>query len=301
VVNCRRRTSPAAAVLALTTHFDQHFPDRGFSVPEMLDIIKKHLIKGHIHLFVILDEVDVLLRKSGSDLIYILTRFEEEELKDRGSINLILVSQVNVLELMDEASRSTFKASNLITFERYNERELFDIISQRVDLAFHPRTVDEEVIGQMAAIASESGDARRAIDLLEKSGQLAEEEAKEYVNVEHVRKANAIAYSTLDTSKLDELDRPKTVALLAICRALRKTSVVTTGDVMRVYPVACEEYGEKPRGSTQFWKYIQDMAARGMINADRVQQGVEGLTTRITLTEASAEDLEAELVRRLGS
>ena len=301
VVNCRRRTSPAAAVLALTNHFDKGFPDRGFSVPEMLDIIKKHLIKGHIHYFVILDEVDVLLRKSGSDLIYLLTRFEEEELRDQGSINLILVSQVNVMELMDEASLSTFKASNVITFDRYKERELHDIILQRVDLAFHPHTVDEEVIGQMAAIASETGDARRAIDLLEKSGQLAEEEAKEYVNVEHVRKANAIAYSTLDTSKLDELDRPKTVALLAICKALRKESVVTTGDVMKVYPVTCEEYGEKPRGTTQFWKYIQDMAARGIINADRVQQGADGLTTHITLTEASAEDLEAVLVKRLGS
>ncbi|MCK5251810.1 MAG: AAA family ATPase [Thermoplasmata archaeon] len=301
VVNCRRRTSNASVVLALTNHFDKGFPDRGFSVPEMLDIIKKHLIKGHIHYFVILDEVDVLLRKSGSDLIYLLTRFEEEELRDQGSINLILVSQVNVMELMDEASLSTFKASNVITFDRYKERELHDIILQRVDLAFHPHTVDEEVIGQMAAIASETGDARRAIDLLEKSGQLAEEEAKEYVNVEHVRKANAIAYSTLDTSKLDELDRPKTVALLAICKALRKESVVTTGDVMKVYPVTCEEYGEKPRGTTQFWKYIQDMAARGIINADRVQQGADGLTTHITLTEASAEDLEAVLVKRLGS
>ena len=299
VVNCRRRTSPAAAVLALTTHFDKNFPDRGFSVPEMLDIIKKHLIKGHIHMFVILDEVDVLLRKSGSDLIYLLTRFEEEELRDQGSINLILVSQVNVLELMDEASLSTFKASNVITFERYTDKHLFDIISQRVDLAFHPRTVDEEVIAQMAAIAAETGDARRAIDLLEKSGQLAEEEAKDYVNVEHVRKANAIAYSTLDTSKLDELDRPKTLALLAICRALRKESVVTTGDVMRDYAVVCEEYGEKARGTTQFWKYIQDMSARGIINADRVQQGADGLTTHITLTEASAEDLEGELVKRL--
>jgi cell division control protein 6 len=288
-------------VLALTNHFDKGFPDRGFSVPEMLDIIKKHLIKGHIHYFVILDEVDVLLRKSGPDLIYLLTRFEEEELRDQGSINLILVSQVNVLELMDEASLSTFKASNIITFDRYKERELHDIISQRVDLAFHPHTVDEEVIGQMAAITSETGDARRAIDLLEKSGQLAEEEANEYVNVEHVRKANAIAYSTLDTSKLDELDRPKTVALLAICKALRKESVVTTGDVMKVYPVTCEEYGEKPRGTTQFWKYIQDMAARGIINANRVQQGADGLTTHITLTEASAEDLEAVLVKRLGS
>jgi cell division control protein 6 len=299
VVNCRRRTSNASVVLAMTNHFDKGFPDRGFSVPEMLDVIKKFLVRDHIHYLVVLDEADVLLRKAGSDLIYLLTRFEEEELRDRGSVNLILISQENVLDLMDEASRSTFKPSNVVTFERYTERALYDIIEQRVDLAFHPHTVDEEVIGQMAAIAAETGDARRAMDLLEKSGQLAEEEGAEYVNVEHVRKANAIAYSTLDTSKLDELDRPRTIVLLSICRALRKDSVVTTGDVQKVYKVVCEEYDEKPRGTTQFWKYIQDMSARGIINAERAQQGADGLTTHITLTEASSEDLEDELVRRL--
>ncbi len=299
VVNCRRRTSNASIILALTNHFDKAFPDRGFSVPEMLDVIKKFLIRDHIHYLVVLDEADVLLRKAGSDLIYLLTRFEEEELRDQGSVNLILVSQENVLGLMDEASRSTFKPSNVITFDRYTEKALYDIIEQRVGLAFHAHTVDHEVMEQMAAIATETGDARRAIDLLEKSGQLAEEEGAEYVNVEHVRKANAIAYSTLDTSKLDELDRSKTVALLSICRALRKDSVVITGDVLKVYKVVCEEYDERPRGTTQFWKYIQDMSARGIINAERVQAGADGLTTHITLTEASAEDLEAELVRRL--
>lgn len=301
VVNCRRRTSNASVVLALTNHFDKGFPDRGFSIPEMMDVIKKFLVKDRIHYMVVLDEVDVLLRKAGSDLIYLLTRFEEEQLRDVGSVNLILVSQENVLDLMDEASRSTFKPSNTIVFSRYSEPEVRDIVAQRVDLAFHPRTVDDEVIDQIASIAAETGDARRAIDLLEKSGQLAEEEGRDYVAPEHVRKANALAYSTLDTSKLDELDRPRTVALLAICRALRRESVVTTGDVMKVYPVVCEEYDEKPRGTTQFWKYIQDLSARGIIDAERVQAGADGLTTHIALTEASAEDLEAELVRRLGS
>jgi cell division control protein 6 len=301
VVNCRRRTSNASVILALTNHFDKGFPDRGFSISEMLDVIKKFLIKDSIHYMVVLDEADVLIKKAGSDLIYLLTRFEEEELRDQGSVNLVLVSQENVLELMDEASRSTFKPSNVIVFERYDEREIFDIVSQRVDLAFHPHTVDEEVIGQIASIASETGDARRAIDLLEKSGQLAEEEAKEYVTPEHVRKANALAYSQLDTSKLDELDRARTIALLSVCRALKKDSVVTTGDVTKVYKVVCEEYEEKARGTTQFWKYIQDLSARGIINAKRVQAGADGLTTHITLTEASAEDLEAELVRRLES
>ncbi len=299
VVNCRRRTSNASVVLALTNHFDRAFPDRGFSVPEMLDVIKKFLVRDRIHYIVVLDEVDVLLRKSGSDLIYLLTRFEEEELKGFGSINLVLVSQENVLDLMDEASRSTFKPTNVIVFDRYGERELHDIVSQRVELAFHPHTVDEEVIGQMAAIAAETGDARRAIDLLEKSGQLAEEEAKDFVTPEHVRKANALAYSQLDTGRLDELDRPKLVALLAVARALKRDSTVTTGQVTKVYRVVCEEYDEKARGTTQFWKYIQELSARGIINAERVQAGADGLTTHITLTEASAEDLEEELVRRL--
>ncbi len=299
VVNCRRRTSNASVVLALTNHFDKAFPDRGFSIPEMLDVIKKFLIRDRIQFLVILDEADVLLRKAGSDLIYLLTRFEEEQLKGEGSVNLLLVSQENVLELMDEASRSTFKPSNVIVFDRYNEEELFDIVSQRVELAFHPRTVDEEVIGQIASIAAETGDARRAIDLLEKAGQLAEEGSMEYVNVEHVRRANALAYSTLDTSKLDELDRPRTTVLLSVARALKRDSVVTTGDVTKVYKVVCEEHDEKARGTTQFWKYIQDLAARGIINTKRVQAGADGLTTHITLTEASAEDLETELVRRL--
>ena len=75
--------------------------------------------------------------------------------------------------------------------------------------------------------------------------------------------------------------------------------MVTTGEVQKVYKVVCEEYDEKPRGTTQFWKYIQDMSARGIINAERAQQGADGLTTHITLTEASSEDLEAELVKRL--
>jgi cell division control protein 6 len=301
VVNCRRRTSNASAILALTNHFDPNFPDRGFSITEMLDVIKKFLIRDNIHFIVVLDEVDVLLRKTGSDLIYLLTRFEEEELKGRGSVNLIMISQVNVLELMDEASRSTFKPSNVVVFDKYAEPELFDIVSQRVELAFHPRTVDEEIIGQIASIAAETGDARRSIDILEKAGQLAEEEQKEYVMVEHVRKANALAYSQLEIVQLEELDRQKQLVLLAVARALRDASSATTGEVTKHYKVACEEHGERARATTQFWKYVQELSARGFINAERTQSGLEGLTTRITLTEASASELTEALEDLLGS
>ena len=300
VVNCRRRASNASVILALTNHFDPNFPDRGFSNTEMLDIIRKHIVPKKVHYLVVLDEVDVLIRRSGSDLLYQLTRFEEEGLKGQGSVSLILVSQENVLDIMDEASRSTFKRTSIVTFERYSERELRDIVAQRVGLAFHPHTVGDEVIDQVAAVAAQTGDARRAIDLLEKSGMLAEEALADEVKADHVRKANALAYSSLDTSRLDELERHRLLVLLAVARALKRQTTTTTGEVTRYYERACEEFGDKARGTTQFWKYLQDLSARGLVETER-RPGHEGLTTRISLTEASAAELEEELVRRLGA
>jgi len=299
VVNCRRRASNASVLLALVTHFEANFPDRGFSNPEILDSIRKFLVKDRIHYVVVLDEVDVLLRKAGTDLIYQLTRFEEESLKGQGSINLILVSQENVLDLMDEASRSTFKRTSMVVFDRYTREELRDIVAQRVGLAFGPDTVDGEVIGQVASIAAETGDARRAIDLLEKSGMLAEEAGADAVAAEHVRKANALAYSQLDSGRLDDLDRQRLLVLLAVARALKRKSSTTTGEATGYYELACEEFGDKPRGTTQLWKYVRDLSDRGIINTERTRSGTEGLTTVITLTEASAADLEEELARRL--
>jgi cell division control protein 6 len=265
----------------------------------MLDSIRKHIASRKIQYIVVLDEVDVLLRKAGSDLIYQLTRFEEENLRSQGQMNLILVSQENALDLMEEAPRSSFKRTSIVTFERYSEPELRDIVAQRVGLAFHPHAVDDEVIDQVAAVAAQTGDARRAIDLLEKSGMLAEEAGADEVKADHVRKANALAYSELDTSRLDELERHRQLVLLAVARALKRSTTTTTGEVTRYYERACEEFGDKARGTTQFWKYLQDLSDRGLVDTER-KTGHEGLTTRITLTEASAAELEAELVKRLG-
>src|SRR5687767_7479270 len=77
-VNCRRRSTEGAALLQILTHFDPRFPDRGFSNTEMLENLRKRLERLEAHLIVILDEADVLLKKSGGDLVYNLTRFNEE-------------------------------------------------------------------------------------------------------------------------------------------------------------------------------------------------------------------------------
>ena len=78
IVNCRSRNTPSAVMLKILDRFQQGFPDRGFSTTEMLEILRKHLMKDNVHLIVVLDEVNVLVKKSGPDLLYSLSRFDEE-------------------------------------------------------------------------------------------------------------------------------------------------------------------------------------------------------------------------------
>jgi cell division control protein 6 len=85
LVNCRQRNSESSAVLHVVNHFQPNFPDRGFSITEMLRILRKDLEKRKVHLVIVLDEADVLLKKAGPDIIYKLTRFGEEKTAESSS------------------------------------------------------------------------------------------------------------------------------------------------------------------------------------------------------------------------
>src|SRR5207245_1740380 len=130
--------------------------------------------KRKVHLVVILDEVDALLKKSGPQLVYTFTRWGEEG--GRSTVSLILISQkTDAMEKLDAASRSTFRRGNEISFARYTREELWDIARFRADLAFHPATVPDEVIDLVADLAAEDGDARRSIELLLYAGLAADD------------------------------------------------------------------------------------------------------------------------------
>ncbi len=295
VVNCRQRSSENSVLLRLVTHFDEGYPDRGFSSAEMLRSLKKHLEKEGVHLIIVLDEADVLIKKGADDLIYNLSRFDEEKVGKRGSVSLMLISQKYVLDELDSASISTFRRANTIRFDAYSSEELRDIVSQRVDLAFYPQTVNEDSIDLIADISSEWGDARFAIELLEKGGMLAVEEVAEKVTAEHIRGAKALTYSVVTESRLREIDRQRKLVLLAVARTMRDRAYVTTGEVEENYSVAAEEYGERPRGHTQFWSYLQDLSNEGLIETRVGSNSSGGRTTYISLPDIPAKALKERL------
>lgn len=302
-VNCRKNLGDDAVLLTLVRHFDAHFPDRGFSISEKLETLRRHLEKNKLHFIVILDEVDALLKKSGADLIYSFARIAEESSSAKGNISMMLISQrSNALDYMDAAALSTFRRSNVVEFPKYNMDELEDIVSDRVRLAMHPATVDEDLIHLIADIASELGDARYAIELLDKAGMLADEEAAEALTAEHVRGAKAQVHPTGLEERLSLLDTPKRLVLLAIARKSRRKAYITMGEAEETYKLVCEEYGEKRRAHTQFWKYVGDLDALGLIDTKLSGEGVVGKTTLISLPEIPskilADNLERGLKRR---
>jgi cell division control protein 6 len=154
----------------------------------------------------------------------------------------------------------------------------------------------------IADVASEYGDARYAIDLLERAGGLADEEFAGEVTPENVRGAKASVTQSDLQERLGELDRNQRLVLLGIARKIRKKTYIITGEAEDAYHLVCEEFHEKQRAHTQFWKYLQDLDAMGLIDLKKSGEGVVGKTTMISLpgipAKVLSDNIESTLKRR---
>ena len=296
-INCRKRSTDAMVLIGILNHFDQRFQDRGFSVQEMLQILNKQLQRRDAQLLLVLDEADALLKKSGSNLVYNLTRFTDETMKTDNPISIIMVSQKDVLSDLDLSALSTFKRSNTIVLDKYARDELYDIIDQRVGLAFHNHTVSLDSVDLIADIASEWGDARFAIELLWKAGMCADQQHVQLVVPEHVRAAKAETYSVVTETKLKNLGKHQLLTLLSIAKRLHRdgAAYANTGDVEKTYAITCEEYNEKPRAHTMFWSYLKEVENAGFIHIKLSGKGQLGTTQLISLPDIPVEILVDKL------
>ena len=302
-VNCRN-TSETGVLLQLIRHYDQGFPGRGFSQDDMARILSQHLASNRRAMAVILDEVDVLLRKGSTDLVYQLTRMREGS----APVSVIMISQEPLDMVLDEASLSTFRRTNVVRFDRYSRAELREIVGSRAEEALFPGRCSDDALDVIAEEAAEYGDARMAIELLDRAANIAEEDDSGEVDVDHVRAAKAMIYSAVSDSKLRSLDINRKLALLAVARAMKKNPSIPAAAAEKTYAVVCEEYEIPARKHTQFWKYLQDLDKIGAIRLNVVDNET-GRTALVALpdipSKVLAEKMEAilegedDLLRRL--
>jgi cell division control protein 6 len=290
IINCRDKRTNLKVVSELVKTY-QPLMSKGHAISDLLDIFRKDLEKRKAHFVLVLDEVDALMLMDGPELIYLLTRFDEGRPGGGGSLSLIMISTKNVLNNLDTATMSTFKKSHIINFGSYSEDELLDIVKQRVSLGLHPGVMPVKIMEEIARMAADSGDARRAIEVLQVAAAYADEQGRPKVSIEHVRMAKASVAKVDVEPYIFGLERHKKLALLGIARGLKRKTEVTMGEAEKNYAVVCEEVDETPRSHTQFWKYVRDLSAVGIIDTQHSGRGVQGSTTMIALTELPAEIL----------
>jgi archaeal cell division control protein 6 len=171
---------------------------RGISLDDLMNSIEESLRRflGYVVLFI--DEADNI--RTDTDTFY---KFLVKRLPQRINGRLILVfasNRLNWSDNLDPRTKSCLKVRELI-FDSYRANHLQTILQIRIEKAFRSNALQEGVISKIAAYSSiNHGDARKAINLLTRSAQLAEKLGQS-ITLEIVDRAN------------DEIERDKYLGL----------------------------------------------------------------------------------------
>jgi cell division control protein 6 len=157
-----------------------------------------------------------------------------------------------------------------------------------------PNTIDSDVIPLCAALAAqEHGDARRALDLLRVSAELAERKHVHKISTGHVRAAqNKIEIDRI-TEVVRTLPNQSKLILFSILLIERQnkkagiTQIVTTGEVFEVYKDLCKKARYDCLTQRRITDLISELDMLGIITARVISKGRYGRTREIQVPSSS--------------
>jgi cell division control protein 6 len=298
--NCRVNRVFGSILNSILSSIGHSFPNRGFSLDEIVQYFISKLGEEKIHVIVIFDEFDALVSHEGIEPLYIITRLREMAI-DRQILSSIIISKsFSYLDKADPSILSSIQ-KNIIKLESYNESQLKDILYDRVLIAFEEDTVENETLDLISKLASKYGDARYAIELLQLSGRIAEFRGERKVRPEHVREAKLQLPPQIRKEELNYLDEHEKIILLSLAKLLKEQleDRITLKILEEEYKIMCKKYGKEALKHTQFWLRVKNLAQREFIDSKVLQADPRGRTTVISLLNIPAEQLYDEIKERL--
>lgn len=236
----------------------------------------------------ILDEIDQIINKISNNFLYSLTRLNSELSKSQISI-VGISNDLTFLDNVDPRVKSSLSEEELI-FPPYNALQIQDILNKRVEFAFKEAVLEPGVVQKCAAYAArESGDARRALDLLRVAGELAEREGASLVKVQHIDEAK----NKIERDKILEIikNHPKQfqMVLYSIIQLSEKPNAPSffTGDVYYNYQLLCSKFKADSLTQRRVGDIIQEFDMLGIINVRVISKGRGGRMREIKLAIGS--------------
>ena len=296
-INCRTHNTTPQVLQRIINKLDPRYPVRGLSSSEILSSIRKILINLNQHLLIILDEINHVLIREGNNLLYNLLRIDEDK-EGKGTLSLILISQEEIINLLEGAVISRLGVGNHLRLSGYDVAGLLEIAKQRASLSLYEGTYSDEILQLIAKSASSRGDARNVLHLIEGAAKNAEKEGRKHLLSSDVQNISSKEVAAVEPHIIDSLRPHAQLLLLAICRRLKKESEITSGDAEQLYKVVCEEYNKSPKGHTTLWKYLKDLELKELLSSTygALPQG-RGRTQLLSMPNI----LPSDLIERLES
>ena len=282
-VNCRLAGTEYRIFSSVCNALGVEVPFTGLAVGEVFDRFKEGLDSRKVLFIIVLDEIDALIKSRGDVLLYELTRINETLRRSRTSI-VGISNDLRFKELLDPRVLSSLSEEEIV-FRPYDAEELQDILWERAQLAFFEGALLEGTLGLCAALAAaEHGDARRALDLLRVSGELAEREGATHITEDHVRQAEKrIEHNRIAEALVNLPLHSKIVLCSVYLLGKAKVSCAVTGDIYEIYCELCDQSGLSSLTQRRVSGLINELDMIGLLNARVVSMGRYGRTKKIRL------------------
>ncbi|MHA1425570.1 MAG: Cdc6/Cdc18 family protein [Candidatus Helarchaeota archaeon] len=305
-INCRQYKTSYSVMSRIIQSFNPKFPKRGFNTMELLHILSSEILeRRNAYILLCLDDAELLILNEPA-IIYNLTRLVDDSLNAAQRLSLITITKNDLFRKnLDPSITSTFQCST-IHLEKYSNRQLKDILKARIKEAFFDGTVLYETIDLISDFATESGDARYALELLLLAGKYADAVKSIQITPEFARKAKTNLDPGIKREILQDLGLHHKLVLLAIIRQLKMTdkAYIIMGECQKSYQLICEEYMIKPRSYTKIWELVKELASLSEFLSTKVSklEDKPGQTTLLRLNvpiEILEQILEIEIEKEI--
>ncbi len=277
--NCRLAGTEYRVVLDLAETACVKIPFTGLSLGEAYSRVAAQISSENLNVLLVLDEIDYLAKSSTGNLLYELTRSHDK--LNPGSISLIGISNdLRFKEMLDPRVLSSLGEEEMV-FPPYSVEELRLILEERVKLAFNEGCITEAAVNLCAALAgSEHGDARRAVDLLRVSAEVAEREQSPRVEERHIK----IALQKMEQDRLIEALRVLPLqAKLILLAVVKSTDSPSTGSIYQTYLSLSSRVGVETLTARRVSGILSELDMQGLVSANVLSKGRYGRSKRVIL------------------
>ena len=284
-INCRNVDTKYRVVQTLASQLKQRgdylIPFTGWPTDRVLETLIERMDRaGGVHILV-LDEIDNLVAKAGSDLLYSLTNMNTL-LRNARCCIIGISNDLNFTQELDPRVSSRLSQEDVV-FHPYGAQEIQDILQERVKMGLKNNSLEVGVIPLCSALAAqEHGDARRALDLLRISVQKAEQRAQNKVDPKHVR----LAQSQLEHDQVTPVLRtlPLHQKLVLFCIIINEENGlrnISTGEIFRTYSEACMKINIEALTPRRISTLLNELDTLGLIMARNVSKGRRGRSKQV--------------------